>query len=142
MNSSAKGARLEREFEKWLIEHGWTCYRPPRAKWGRGVEKGGTDILGFGDILAARMGLTPMLVQVTTAPNVAAHRTGAQALDAQLLASGFLPVLAAWHGGQPSSHPRAVRGWRVEFFRPDPDGPRWGEPMTLEDAPWPCDLAG
>ncbi len=142
MNSSAKGARLERDFEKWLRDHGWQTFRAPRAKWGRGRAKGGTDIASFGDILAWRVASKPMLVQVTTQGAVARHwrKVDASALDERLAHCGFSLAMAVWYGGRPSKHPRAIRGWRVSVYEDYSDN--WTDLAPSAEAAWGCDLAG
>ena len=59
------------------------------------------DLFGIGDLLAIRAGCTPLLVQVTTSPNLAARRTKAlQTPDlATWLRTGATFELHGWRKG-------------------------------------------
>ncbi len=56
------------------------------------------DLFGFADICAIKHGETPVLIQTTTGPNLAARRAKIYASDLAALArqSGFRIVLHGW----------------------------------------------
>ncbi len=77
-----------------LRKRGWTPGIVER-RLGRFVTK---DLFGFADILAMKLGETPVLIQTTTGSNLAARRAKIYASDlaADALQSGFRIVLHGW----------------------------------------------